>query len=54
MSPVPLLLSVLWAGEPTPDSSVPEPVEVAAEPEGGAGVSPVELIRGSGIRHSFV
>src|SRR6266404_3838073 len=61
---VPLLLSTLWSVDllppppppptPPPTGVVQETGEVAAEPEGGAGISPVEIIPRIELRQSYV
>ena len=51
-----LLFSTLGAAAPAPSSAGPAPEAdaVAAEPEGGAGVSPLELIPRLELRQSYV
>jgi hypothetical protein len=67
---VPLLLSALWTIEPppapplspslspspspSPTLAVDEAGEVAAEPQGGAGISPVEIIPRIELRQSYL
>src|SRR5436190_15668497 len=51
-----LLCTTLWMAEPVAPPTVPpqdESEEVAAEPQGGAAVSPVELIPRLELRQSF-
>jgi hypothetical protein len=52
--PAALLFSVLWSRAAALEGEAPEePPEAAGEPEGGAGVSPVELIPRVELRQSF-
>jgi len=48
---VPLLLSALWAVDPT--GAVEEAEDVPAEPQGGAGISPIEIIPRIELRQSY-